>query len=615
MKRTEWILRAARQRVVFAIFLICAVSIADAADAQRRSYTLDEDPVRLGNRALDEGRLPESKQHFQEALENEYQTARAQYGLARIAVLEGRLEDAEAFFRTALATQEREKKSYPEARAGLGLLLLRLDRSAEARLEFEQALKEKGDLWEAKYGQARILLAEGKHDAARKLLDEGASRKGRADGEDLYHHGLALFHEGKGDIAAAEREALTALNLNPSDPEYAQLVGRIYEARNAPTLAIDAYEKGLATPGTKPTAPMLHTLGGLYQKVERYNDARDRYLAAVQVDSTYAPALKDLAHLYRRARQFDRAAGVYLRYVDLENNDVEALVGLAETCLEIGRNAQALEAAQAALTLEPSREQVRLVFARAAIRGRDESKKAEASRILASRDDPKDLDPADWVALAAFQTERRQFGQATRSARNALAVDARHANAHFQLGVIELSQGHADAAVEHFQRAIGIDGKVAGFHLNLGIAQYQRQDLAKAVPEFRRALALRPDLVIGRLLLAQALAATDSIGAATQQYRRVIEAEPSNAKALRGLGYCQIRDAQYEQAAQSYQRANEIEKENADGWAGLGNAYLGLERLDDAQRAFERARSIDPQNPTMRKGMELLEQARSASGG
>lgn len=611
--RTSSLLPAAR--IALALALLLAVALAAPAAAQKRSYTLDEDPVRLGTRAFEENRLPDARTYFLEALANDYQPERAQLGLARIATLEGRNEDAEAFFRHAIDTQQKAGKEFPEARAGLGLLLLRLGRTAEANLEFDQALKEKGDLWEAKFGRAWVLLQEKQWEPARKLLDDGAKQKGSTEGEDLYHFGMALYHEGKGNTAEAEREALTALNLNASYPEYARLVGRLYEARNAPTLAIDAYERALAAPGMKPTAPMLRTLGSLYQKVERYNEARDRYLAAVQVDSTFAPALKDLGQLYQLAKQHERAAGVYLRYVNLEPNDVEVLVGLAESCLAIGRNAQALEAAQAALVLESGSVEVRKVYARAAIRSRDDEKKADAARILATLDEPKGLEVSDWIALAAFQTSRRQFAQASESVRAALALDPASANAYFQQGVIELSQGRADAAVQQFETAIRHDPEVAGYHLNLGIAQYQRQDLAAAVPRFRRALELRPDLAIGRLLLAQALAATDSTDAAATQYKKILETDPQNAKALRGLGYCEIRSADYAAAVRAYRSANEIESDNADGWAGLGNAHLGLRQLDEAARAFERARALDPQNATMLKGMELLEQARSTTGG
>ncbi len=171
---------------------LAAVAAADAA-AQSRTYALDEDPVRRGNRALEAGRLDEAEADFREALAAQYQVAPARYGLARIASRRGRWAEAEGFYREAAAARaERDGAEYPEARAGLGLLLLRLGRDDEASVEFDRALAAKPDLWEGLYGRARLLAARGDVAAARRLLARGAQRRGPAQGEDLYHHGLAL---------------------------------------------------------------------------------------------------------------------------------------------------------------------------------------------------------------------------------------------------------------------------------------------------------------------------------------------------------------------------------------------------------------------------------------
>ena len=271
------------------------------------SYTIDTDPIRLGNRAFDEGRLDEARRRYQEAVTADYQPARALFGLAQIAVRQGRFREAEPFFRQALD----RRSDYAEARAGLGLWLLRSGRTDEARAELERALTSKSDLWEALYGQARLALAEDRADDAEALLKKGAGRHGLKEGEELYHHGMALLHLRRGDLTGAESEALVALSLNPGEPEFGTLVGEIYEKKNVPSLAIDAYEQALATPGVSPTALTWHTLGRLYQRVERYTEARDSYLKAVALDSTYTPALRDLADLLRLARQNDRALTIY----------------------------------------------------------------------------------------------------------------------------------------------------------------------------------------------------------------------------------------------------------------------------------------------------------------
>ena len=92
-------------------------------------------------------------------------------------------------------------------------------------------------------------------------------RQGQKEGEDRYQHALALWLVGTGDLAQAETAALIAFSIDSTNPEYGTLVARIYDRRNTPALAVDAYERALASPGMTPTAPVLNDLGQLYQRI------------------------------------------------------------------------------------------------------------------------------------------------------------------------------------------------------------------------------------------------------------------------------------------------------------------------------------------------------------
>jgi superkiller protein 3 len=597
-------------RGILLFFTLLATLLPATASAQK-SYTLDEDPIRIGRKAIEAGRLTVAKKALREAVNNEYHLDEAMFLLAEVEVLEGRYGDAEPLYRQALGYRSGKDDAFPEAHAGLGLLLLRFDRDAEASLEFEQALEEKPGLWEAVYGKARILIDRKDWDGAKKLLDQGAGQKGLVEGEDKYHYGMALYYMGTDEIKEAEKEALTALTLNASDADYGTLVGRVYERRNAPTLAIDAYEKAMSTLGITRTAPMVHTLGLLYQKVGRYNDARDTYLEAVEIDSTYAPALKDLGDLFFKAKQYDRAARVYLRYVLIERGDVDALLNLAKACTNSGRYGQAVEAAKTALEFDRSRTDVKFALARAGIHTRDAGTQAEAARMYAALPDSLPWTSEDHVLLAAYFIQTRDYPRAQESLNRALEMDPERAEAYFQQGVLDLSTGKPAAAVTHLQKATRLDPENPLPYLNLGIARIQLQEVREAIEPLRRALALKGDILVGRMLLAQALAASDSIGPAQVEYENILEADPGNAKALRGLGFCYIRQEAYAKAVLAYREATKAEPGNAEGWAGLGNANLGLKDWAAAETAFQKARTLDADNPTMMKGFELLEELRS----
>ncbi|MDZ4803701.1 MAG: tetratricopeptide repeat protein [Candidatus Eisenbacteria bacterium] len=596
------------------VFLLLILLGAPTAEAEP-TYPMDTDPIKLGTKALEEGQMDEARTRFDEARAAGYQLDRAADGLGRVAAREGRYGEAEAFFREAIELRKSRTEEFPGARAELGRLLLRTGRWAEAGMEFDLALAADDDLWPANYGRGRMLLEAGHLESARAHFEKGASRNGVKQGEDLYHHGMALYYLQQKDLTGAESEALVASGLVPLDPDYAILVATIYEQKNIPALALGALEKALAAPGQTPTAPLLHSMGGLYQRLKRYNEARDSYLKAVQIDSTYAPAFLDLGNLFGRARQYDRAQRAYRRYLDIVPNDVAALISLAETELDLGQPTGALEAVERALAADSSSARARSVRVRAGLRSPDKAVRIEAVRQFAALPDTVGWTATDWTALATGQTDAGNDAAAETSLRQLLALEPESAESWFQYGLLDMNAGRPDSARVRFEKSLSIKPEAPLTWLNLGIAFFQAKRTRDSIPAFRRAVALDSTVPMGRLLLAQALAVSDSLPAAEAEYRRVLTTEPGNPRALRGVAYCQIRGGRYAEAAKSYEAATRAEPGNADGWAGLGNAYLGLSRLDASEEAFRKAMVIDPRNVTMKKGMELLEKARASQSG
>ncbi len=596
-----------RSIVLIAVFIVVfGVGLARAAD--HPAYTMDTDPIRLGNQAFAAGQLDEARARYQEAIAADYHLDAAHLGLAWVQARLGKYQAALADYQQALAAGGAQ----PEAHAGMGLILLRLGDSARAREQFEKALAVDKKLFAAHYGLALLAIAAKDWDAARAQLERGKRPKGEPALEARYHHAQALILQGTGDSDAALTEALRASTLDPTDPDFVTLVAQLYAAQGTASLALSTYEQALATPGMQPTASLLDEMGRLYEKQQLYNEASAHYLQAVQLDSTYAPALKDLADLYQRADRDELAARTALRYVALVPDNVAMWEQLANIMGNLGRWHESLDAARHARELAPDSETARFAFARAGLHGDDATAKNEAAQVMAALPDSLPWEADDLVQLAAWQAQEKNWSAARATLARAAAMAPDLAAVPFQQGLVELKAGRADAAVPFFQRAVVLGPDSPANQLNLGIAYYQAGKIRDAIAPFRRAVALRDDLTMGRLLLAQALAVSDSLTAAQHEYTLVLAQDPENTKALRGLGFCQLRGARYQAAADAYKEAAEAEPDNADAWAGLGSAYLGLGRLEDAERAFTKARAIDPRNVMLVKGTELLNQARTA---
>jgi tetratricopeptide (TPR) repeat protein len=585
----------------------CVVTTSHA----QKSYTYETDPIRVGNKALEKNDLAAAKTAFDEAVTNSYELPKAKVGLAEIATRTGHFEVAEGLYREALDIQGREGgKGVPEADAGLGILLIDSNKWDEGITHINKAYKTNSGYWPAIYGLARVEIRNKKFDKAKSYLDWGASRKGVAQGEDLYHRGMALYFMAKNDLQGAEKEALTAFHMNPSDPRHGILVARVYEARNVPASAIAACEEVLRTPGLQPTASFIHFMGTLYQKAERYNEARDKYVQAMEMDSTYAPVLKDLGGLFEMAKQYDNASKVYLRYLDLEPDDIEAYVGLTESLGESGRYAQALQTANKAMSLDSTRADVRLAYARAALRNRDKALRARGAEMYTSLPDSVKLGAEDLTLLAGYEIDNGQLEEAKTHLDRAVETDPKYADAYFQRGLLAFKNNQPDSAITQFETAIKHDPAVSLYHLNLGVAYFQANQVDKAKPELRRAIALDKRPVMGHVLLGQALVSSDSLPQAEAEYQKALALDPKNARALRGLGFTLLRGQSYDKAAEAYRGATDADPRNADGWAGLGQSYLGLGDLANAEDAFSKAQSIDPSNASLKRGRELLSKMR-----
>ncbi len=591
----------------FAIASVVVQCVIAPASWAQKKYTYETDPIRVGNKALEKNDLRAAKEAFDEAVLVSYELPKAKIGLAEVATRTGRFKEAEALYRDALDINAREGgKGLAEAEAGLGILLVDENRWDEGAEHIKNAYKLNSGYWPAIYGQARLELYANRRDKAKPLLDWGASRKGVAQGEDLYHRGMALYYMKGNSLQDAEKEALTAFHMNPADPRHGVLVARVYEARNVPASAIAACEEVLRTPGVEPTPSFIHFMGTLYQKAGRYNEARDKYVQAMDMDSTYAPVLKDLGGLFELGKQYDNASRVYMRYLALEPSDVQAYVGLTESLGESGRYAQALQEANKAMALDSTRADVRLAYARAALRNRDKAIRSRGATMYSTLPDSVQLGSEDLVLLASYEIDNNRVEEARVHLNQAVAADTANADAYFQRGLLSFKVNQPDSAIANFEEAIKRDPKSALYQLNLGVAYFQANQVDKAKPALRRAIALDKRPVMGRVLLGQALVSSDSLAAAEAEYQKALALDPKNARALRGLGFTYLRQQSFDKAADSYKAATDADPRNADGWAGLGQSYLGLSDWASAEDAFNKAHSIDPSNPSLKRGREVL---------
>lgn len=580
-----------------------------------KDYRYEDDPVRLGNKAIEENRLDDARKHFEEAIANEYNLDKAYYGVGDVSLRNGHYEEAAVFYRQAIFQREANSRatSYSEAHGGLGLALLKQGKLSDAEPEFTKALDGKSNLWEAHYGMGRVLLERGQIEEAAEHFDRGKGQKGLAERRDLYLHGMALLHTAQEKYDEAEKEALEALLMNPNDPEYGTLVANIYVKRGAPTLAIQAYERALANPSVVPTAEAHFNLGKLYRGERQYNDALREYRAAVGIDSLHAPTYKAMGELFTLAKEHDEAVKAFGAYTRLVKDDPEGFLGLANACLETRRYPQALDAAEKAYEMDSTAAPVRLTLARAAFQNKDRDR---ARDLFASVTDTTEFLPDDYIYLGQLRMESKDFEGAKESLLRAVELDSSKADAYFSLGLLALRQQEPDSSVHWFQEAIERSPRSSGAHLNLGVAYMQLKRNAEAIPSLREAVRLAPEYATGRAYLGQALVSVDSLDAALVEYQAARELDPDNVSALRGLGFLYLRRGDFDQAVSTLREATAIDAKSADAWSLLGQALSRKNDQGGAVEAFQKALAINPNHSVATAGLaEARSKLGAAAGG
>lgn len=598
------------------VLMVLALVLALPSLAAKKSYKYEEDPVRLGTTALEESRLHDAARLFQEAIDNEWKMDRAYYGLAEVLRREDKDAEAEGYYRKAIQShaEERNGATYPEASAGLGLSLLALERPEEAQVEFESALRDNKNIWDANYGMARILIAQKRYADALPYLEKGKNLKGVREGQDQYCFGTALAKVGTGDLTGAEKDALLALTLNPARAEYGTLVAQIYTARGARTLAIDAYEEAIAKMPDTPPPSVHQALAKLYEEERQFNDALRHYLSAIETDSTYAPAFKSAGRLYALGNQANQAGRFFLRYSQLAPNDAEGWSGQAEAFISLGANRPALEAAEKAYGLDSSDARIRLSLARATYLTNDLER---AGRLYGAVADTALYKTNDWVNLGQIALAQKGFDRAEELFDKAIKLEPGNPDAYAAKGKLFLSPGRMkpDSAAVYYQKALEINPSSMVARMNLAVAFLQLKRPSDATQELRRVLIQAPNSVPGHIYMGQALVMADSLGSALTEYRKAMELDPKSAPALRGAGFVYLKRADYGQAESVFLKATAIDPRNPDGWASLGSAQAGLRKIDEGIKAFEKALEISPNHEGALRGLDALKQMRSMAGG
>lgn len=334
-----------------------------------------------------------------------------------------------------------------EAPFNLGLALLKLGRSIDAAKAFETALKREPQSSGPYVQLGSIYLKDGRPDRAVEAFKKAVAAldakekessvfrllRNRFDAErttDAYR-GLALAYLALGRPDDAVAALALAVDKLPRDASARAALGDALIAKGDTAGAIVQLKERLAL---EPTTEARLALARAYAKHRSAKEAEPLYRNILDGEPGQRQAMLGLADLYLDMGRFADGETVLKELIAADAGDAQALGKLGILKSRLGRPNEALEPLARAVELNP------LIFDARAEHG-----------LLLYRIDPE----------ANAEGCVRTMGEI-------LALEPRHALSLYYRGVCQFARGRAQEAEASFKAAVGADPRLATAHYSLG---------------------------------------------------------------------------------------------------------------------------------------------------
>jgi len=161
-------------------------------------------------------------------------------------------------------------------------------------------------------------------------------------------------------------------------------------------------------------------------------------------------------------------------------------------------------------------------------------------------------------------------------------------------GTQALEKGDPAAAVSFFREALQINPKDEDLHYNLGIA-YARQNMTeKAIEHYNEALRLFPDYVEAHNNLGNLLMRLRRLDEAVEHFRAAIKIMPDYASGYNNLGTALQQLGKLDEALLQFEKAVQANPDYWEARYNLGQSYLRQGRLPEARIQLEKVLQAQP---------------------
>jgi tetratricopeptide (TPR) repeat protein len=196
--------------------------------------------------------------------------------------------------------------------------------------------------------------------------------------------------------------------------------------------------------------------------------------------------------------------------------------------------------------------------------------------------------------------DKGKFREAAIQYANAVQVDPRFAEAHYQLGETYLKLKDYNRAFAELSRTVDLAPANYPAHVDLANMLISARELKQAQSHLDILRENQPDNPDTHLAWGNFYAAQDNLGSALQETQKGIAADPTRSESYLSMALLQLRANLPDQAEINFKKAAELGPKVVNAQLALGGFYQSRNRMAEAEKQFKHAIDIAPQDPAPR---------------
>jgi len=201
---------------------------------------------------------------------------------------------------------------------------------------------------------------------------------------------------------------------------------------------------------------------------------------------------------------------------------------------------------------------------------------------------------------------KNQYREAAIQFGNAIQIDPRFAEAHYQLAQTLLKMQQWNPAYLELEKTVSLEPQNYRARIDLANLLITGRDVKQAQEQTDALLKAQPNNAEVHAAVANLLAAQENLPAAMLELQKSIALDPNRWESYLALAFLQMRSNQPDAAEASFKKAVAVSPQTLQAQLALGAFYQSRSRFSEAEQQLRHAMELDPGSTEPRAAIARL---------